>query len=60
MDGLMRLWQREPAVIIGVAVAALNAAVVFGVPLTVEQKAALVTVLTSIGAVAIRSRVSPV
>lgn len=54
---------REPAVITGVLVSLLNLLIVFGVPLTGDQKEALVafatTVLVLAGALLVRSQVSP-
>ena len=58
---------REPSLILGLVAAVLNLLVVFGIPLTPEQdaaiqravEAALVLLITFGGAVWIRSRVTP-
>jgi hypothetical protein len=54
------LWQREPVVITAAITAALDAGVVFGLPLTMEQKTALIGMVTSLGVLIARSQVSPV
>ena len=58
---------REPSLILGLVAAVLNLLVVFGIPLTPEQDAAiktttealLVLLITLGGAVWVRSRVTP-
>jgi hypothetical protein len=59
-DYLSNLWKREPARFVALAVAIVDLAVVFGVPIDPEQKAAIVTVISAIGVEYIRSRVTPV
>lgn len=58
------LIRREPAVFVGVLVALLNLLIAFGVPLTGEQREAIVafatTALVLAGALLVRSRVTPV
>lgn len=54
----MNLWQKEPAVIIGLISAALSLGVAFGLPLSMEQKAAIIAFLTILGSVITRSQVS--
>ncbi len=54
---MSNLWSREPALIIGVVMAALDVAIVFGLDLTPEQKAALVALVTAIGMLFTRSQV---
>lgn len=60
MNWILDKWRKEPAVIVGLIVALLDAAVLFGVPLTADQKAALVTIITASGGLVTRSQVSPV
>lgn len=60
MDWFLDWWGREPVVITTVAVALVDAAVVFGAPLEAEQKTAIVTLITALGAAIARSRVRPV
>jgi hypothetical protein len=61
--GLMN-WSTEPALIVGVVEAVLVLLVAFGVPLTTEQRVAVLGVTSAVLAVAgsllIRSQVSPV
>lgn len=59
-DYLLNLWKREPARFVALGIAIVDLAVVFGVPITQEQKTALVTVISAIGVEYIRSRVTPV
>lgn len=57
-------WAAEPALWVGLVQAVLILLVAFGVPLTVDQKAAVIgltsAVLAVIGAVVTRSQVTPV
>lgn len=50
----------EPAMWVALADAVLVLAVLFGLPITVEQKAAILAVVVAASGVLIRSRVSPV
>lgn len=60
MNWILDLWAREPVIVTAVVVALLDAGVAFGLPLSVEQKTALIATVTAIGAFVARSRVSPV
>lgn len=64
MTGLHDLIRREPAVVTGLVVAVLNLVVAFGLPLTGEQREAIValtsTLLVVVGAFVVRQRVTPV
>lgn len=56
---ITRIWQNEPALVLGVVQAVLAATVTFGLDLTDEQLAALVAVIAAIQAVAVRRNVQP-
>jgi hypothetical protein len=61
MDKVIDLIRNEPVAVATFFGAAINLAVVFGVPLTMEQKAALLTVFDALLAiVAVRQNVTPV
>jgi hypothetical protein len=63
MSRFLELWANEPAVVVGVVVALLGLAGAFGLALNEEQTAAIVGVVTAVGAIVsslvVRSRVSP-
>lgn len=52
--------KREPALVVGLVEALLLLAVAFGLDLTAEQVGAVVAVATILGALVIRSQVTPV
>ena len=54
------IWNREPALIYGLAQALLTLAVVFGLDLTDAQTAALLALTGAFLALATRARVTPV
>ena len=59
----LSVWDRiqaEPVIVSTLVGAVINCAIVFGAPITVEQKAAIVLVVTSALALFTRSQVSPV
>lgn len=63
MTRLIELWAREPARVVGLVVAALALLVAFGLPITGEQREAIVgvtiAILAILGAEITRSRVTP-
>jgi hypothetical protein len=59
-DGVLGLFSREPAILVGLVDAALMLAVTFGLPLTEPQKGAIDAVLALLASVIIRSQVVPV
>lgn len=56
---ITRMWQGEPALVLGVVQAVLAATVTFGLELSDEQLAALVAVIAAVHAVAVRRNVEP-
>jgi hypothetical protein len=54
------IWNREPALIYGLAQALLTLAVVFGLDLTDEQTAAILAATSTLLALIVRSKVTPV
>ena len=54
------MWNREPALILGVVQAVLALAVSFGLDLSVEQTGALLAVSAAVLAVVTRQKVTPV
>ena len=56
----MKIWDREPALIIAVAQAVLAFAVAFGLDVTVPQRAAIIGLITSLLELFKRSQVTPV
>lgn len=56
----MKLWNREPALIIGAVQAILALVVAFGLRLTTEQTGAILAATAAILAVVTRSQVTPV
>lgn len=62
MSGLSAIWARitnEPVLVTTLVGAALNLAIVFGAPVTDEQKTAIVVVVTAVLAIFARSQVTP-
>ena len=61
MDGnVWNLWGREPAMVVAFVDAVLILGISFGLPLTVEQKGAIIAVVTVALGLVTRSQVSPV
>lgn len=58
-DYIAHLWRTEPALCVGFGTAVLDLAVLFGLPITTEQRAGIVAVLTAAAAFVTRSQVSP-
>lgn len=57
---LFNFWRSEPVVATAIVVGALDLLTVFGLPISVEQKTAVVTFVTAVGVAVARSQVSPV
>lgn len=53
-------WSREPALYVTLVDAVLVLAIAFGMPITEDQKAALMAVIVAASGLVIRSQVSPV
>lgn len=60
LDKLYGIWAGEPVLVTTLFTTLVDVAIVFGLPLTQEQKTALVALVTAVGAIVARSRVSPV
>ena len=56
----MKLWGREPALVLGAVQAVLALVVAFGLKLSVEQTGAILAATAAILAVVTRSQVTPV
>lgn len=56
----MKLWGREPALVIGAVQAVLALVVAFGLKLSVEQTGAILAATAAVLAVVTRSQVTPV
>ena len=57
---MVNLWRQEPAVITSVVAAGIDLAVLFGAPISQEQKGAIIGFVTAVlAAVTIRSQVAP-
>lgn len=56
---LTKAWRAEPAVIVSLATALITLAVSFGLKLTEDQTAAIVTVVGLLAGLITRSQVSP-
>lgn len=56
----MKLWDREPAMILAVVQTALALILAFGVDLTVEQTGAILAVTAAVLGLITRSQVTPV
>ena len=57
---MKNLWNREPALILGVVQTVLALLLAFGVDLTVEQTGAILAVSAAVLAVVTRTKVTPV
>jgi len=57
---MIRLWNCEPAIVLGLAQSAIALAIAFGARLSAEQVGAMMAMITALGAVLVRSQVSPV
>ncbi len=60
LDKLYGIWASEPVLVTTLFTALLDVGIVFGLPLTADQKTALVAFVTAIGAIVARSQVTPV
>lgn len=56
----MKLWGREPALVLGAVQAVLALVIAFGLKLSVEQTGAILAATAAILAVVTRSQVTPV
>jgi len=54
------LWEDEPVAITGVITALLDAAIAFNAPIAPDQKTAVIAVVSAIGVLIARNRVTPV
>ena len=60
LDRAVKLWEDEPVAITGVVTALLDAAISFNLPIEPDQKTAVIAVVTAIGVLIARNRVTPV
>lgn len=60
LERIYGIWGSEPVLITTLFTTLLDVAIVFGLPLTPDQKTALVAFVTAIGAIVARSQVTPV
>lgn len=60
LEKIYGIWGAEPVLITTLFTCVLDVAIVFGLPLTADQKTALVAFVTAIGAIVARSQVTPV
>ena len=60
IDRLLGIWGSEPVLITTLATTLLDVAIVFGLPWSEDQKVAIVALVTALGAIVARSRVTPV
>ena len=57
---LINKWETEPVAVSGLVTVLLDAAVAFGAPISPDQKTAAVAVVTALGIIIARSKVTPV
>ncbi len=64
MSNLLDLWKSEPALVVGFVTAVLDLGIAFGLPVTPDQKIAIVGVVSAalamLGATFVRGEVTPV
>ncbi len=64
MSNLLDLWRAEPALVVGFITAVLDLGIAFGLPLTADQKVAIIGVVSAalamLGATLVRAEVTPV
>ena len=56
----VNLWETEPVAVSGLVTVALDAALAFGAPISPDQKTAVIGVVSAIGVLIARSKVTPV
>ena len=59
-EKVVNLWETEPVAVSGLVTVALDAAVAFGAPISPDQKTAVIGVVSAIGVLIARSKVTPV
>ena len=59
-EKIVELWESEPVAVTGLVTAGLDAAVAFGAAISPDQKTAVVILVTAIGVLIARSKVTPV
>lgn len=57
---VMNLWEDEPVAVTGIVTALLDAAISFNAPIDADQKTAVIAVVTAVGVLIARNRVTPV
>ena len=59
-EGIIHVWEAEPVAVTGLVTVLIDAGVAFGLPITPEQKLAVVGVVSALGVLIARSQVTPV
>jgi hypothetical protein len=59
-DAVTGIWTSEPVAVTGLVTVLLDAAISFGAPISPDQKTAVIGVVSALGILVARSKVSPV
>jgi hypothetical protein len=59
-DKIVNLWESEPVAVSGLVTVLLDAGIAFGLPIDPDQKTAVIAVVSAIGVLIARSKVTPV
>lgn len=56
---MLKLWAKEPTLVVGLVSTIIALVVAFGIRLTADQVGAIMAVVSALGALAVRSQVTP-